>query len=112
MDRIRASTSRSNVAPLLLDRAAPWLDPPRSLVALVMQLLEKDPANRFQKAHVLAEALAAVASGPLPTLTPPGIQVTSESAPVSQGAARLLHQSRHSLSSFILGRAIAAAAPA
>jgi serine/threonine protein kinase len=77
----------ANVAPLPLDQAAPWLAPHRLLVALVMRLLEKDPANRFQNAHVLAEALAAVAAGPLPTLTPPGIQAPSESAPVSSGTA-------------------------
>ncbi|HYH97270.1 protein kinase domain-containing protein [Hyalangium sp.] len=78
----------ANAAPLPLDRAAPSLSTSRTLVALVMRLLEKDPANRFQTAHVLADALAAAASEPLPAaVTPPGVLAPSESASVPSGTA-------------------------
>lgn len=79
----------ANVAPLPLDTAAPWLAPHRPLVALVMRLLEKNPENRFQNAHVLAEALAELAASPLPALTPPGIELANAGAlaPVSSGTA-------------------------
>lgn len=43
--------------PLL--EVAPALAPYPNLVALVMRLLEKDPAHRFPDAHALADALAA-----------------------------------------------------
>lgn len=79
----------ANVAPLPLEQAAPWLAPHRKLVALVMRLLEKNPENRFQNAHVLAEALAELASSSLPALTPPGSGLGSAGAPVpvSSGTA-------------------------
>jgi serine/threonine protein kinase len=73
----------ANVAPLPLERAAPWLASYRPLVSLVMRLLEKDPANRFQNAHVLAEALSTVASGLLPAVTPSGLSLPHASAPAS-----------------------------
>lgn len=78
----------ANAAPLPLDRAAPGLSMHPSLVALVMRLLEKDPANRFQSAHALADALAAIGVGPLPATTlPPGVLTPSGDPPVSSGTA-------------------------
>ncbi|MFL5348693.1 MAG: protein kinase domain-containing protein [Hyalangium sp.] len=78
----------ANAAPLPLDRAAPGLAMHPTLVALVMRLLEKDPANRFQNAHVLADALAAAGAGPLPATTlPPGVLTPSGGPPVSSGTA-------------------------
>ncbi|WP_317987871.1 protein kinase domain-containing protein [Hyalangium gracile] len=86
-DPRRYIAQHANAAPLPLDRAAPGLSIHPTLVALVMRLLEKDPANRFQNAHVLADALAAAAAGPLPaTVTPPGVLVPG-GAPVSSGTA-------------------------
>jgi serine/threonine protein kinase len=78
----------ANATPLSLDRAAPALSINPGLVALVMRLLEKDPANRFQSAQVLAEALIAVAAGPLPAaLAPPGQLTPMATPPVSSGTA-------------------------
>lgn len=71
----------ANVAPLPLEQSAPWLASHRPLVALVMRLLEKNPENRFQNAHALAEALTAIASGPLPALTPTGTELSNAGAP-------------------------------
>jgi serine/threonine protein kinase, bacterial len=78
----------ANAAPLPLDRAAPWLALLPPLVALVMRLLEKNPDNRFQNAHALADALAEIASSPLPETTlPPGVLTPSGSPPVASGTA-------------------------
>ncbi|MDY7227402.1 protein kinase domain-containing protein [Hyalangium rubrum] len=78
----------ANAAPLPLDRAAPTLATQPTLVALVMRLLEKEPANRFQTAHALAEALTAVAAMPLPAHTaPPGVLVPATTPPLSSGTA-------------------------
>ncbi len=81
-------SQHANAAPLPLDRAAPALAAHPTLVALVMRLLEKDPANRFQSAQALADALAEVASSPLPeTVAPPSPQVPASGEPVSSGTA-------------------------
>jgi len=78
----------ANAAPLPLDRAAPAFSTNPSLVALVMRLLEKDPANRFQSAQALAEALVAAAEGPLPAaIAPPGRLTAAATPPVASGTA-------------------------
>jgi len=78
----------ANAAPLPLDRAAPAFSTNPSLVALVMRLLEKDPANRFQSAQALAEALVTAAEGPLPAaIAPPGRLTAAATPPVSSGTA-------------------------
>jgi serine/threonine-protein kinase len=78
----------ANSAPLPLDRAAPALGINPTLVSMVMRLLEKDPANRFQHAHALADALAEAASGPLPaSITPPGAPAPGAAAPGASGTA-------------------------
>jgi serine/threonine-protein kinase len=78
----------ANATPLPLDRAAPAFSTNPGLVALVMRLLEKDPANRFQSAQALAEALVAAAAGPLPAaIPPPGKQAPPATPPVSSGTA-------------------------
>nr|WP_304984905.1 MULTISPECIES: serine/threonine-protein kinase [unclassified Corallococcus] len=56
-------------APLPLDRAAPQLSRYVGLLALVMRLLDKDPAKRLQSAHELADALG-VAHAALVAFTP------------------------------------------
>jgi serine/threonine protein kinase len=76
----------ANVAPLPLDQAVPALAGHPGLIALVMRLLEKNPDNRFQNAHALADALSAVASSPLmEALTPPSAPVPREVPPASGG---------------------------
>jgi serine/threonine protein kinase len=78
----------ANAAPLPLARAAPALAVNAALVSMVMRLLEKDPANRFQHAHALADALREAASGPLPaSLTPPEGLAPSAAEPMSSGTA-------------------------
>jgi serine/threonine-protein kinase len=78
----------ANAAPLPLDRAAPAFATNPSLVSLVMRLLEKEPANRFQSAQELAEALVAAAAGPLPAaIAPPSAQAPSATPPISSGTA-------------------------
>lgn len=78
----------ANVAPLPLDQAAPALAAHAELLALVMRLLEKNPANRFQSTHELAEALSAAASSVLlQALMPPSAPAPSESPPVASGTA-------------------------
>ncbi len=78
----------ANASPLPLDRAAPAFSTNPSLVALVMRLLEKDPANRFQSAQALAEALVGAAAGPLPAaISPPGKVAPTTTPPVSSGTA-------------------------
>jgi serine/threonine-protein kinase len=78
----------ANATPLPLDRAAPAFSTNTGLVALVMRLLEKEPANRFQSAQSLAEALVAAAAGPLPAaIAPPGRLAPSATPPVSSGTA-------------------------
>jgi serine/threonine-protein kinase len=78
----------ANAAPLPLDRAVPAFATNPALVALVMRLLEKEPANRFQSAEELAEALVAAAAGPLPAaIAPPGAQRPAATPPVSSGTA-------------------------
>jgi serine/threonine protein kinase, bacterial len=87
-DPRRYIAQHANAAPLPLDRAAPWLSLLPTLVALVMRLLEKNPDNRFQNAHALADALAEIASSPLPATTlPPGMLAPSGPPPVSSGTA-------------------------
>ncbi len=87
-DPRRFIAQHANAAPLPLDRAAPGLAIHPSLVALVMRLLEKNPDNRFQNAHALADALAAAATGPLPaTVTPPGVLTPTGGPPVASGTA-------------------------
>ncbi|MCY1039856.1 protein kinase [Corallococcus sp. bb12-1] len=56
-------------APLPLDRAAPQLSRYVGLLALVMRLLDKDPAKRLQTANELADALG-VAHAALVAFTP------------------------------------------
>jgi serine/threonine-protein kinase len=78
----------ANSAPLPLDRAAPAFASNPALVSLVMRLLEKEPANRFQTAQALTEALDAAAAGPLPAaIAPPGALVPSTTPPVPGGTA-------------------------
>ncbi len=77
----------AHVAPLPLDRAAAGLGLSPALMALVMRLLEKDPANRFQSAHALADALAALAAEPMPpSLEAPAV-TQSSGPPVASGTA-------------------------
>ncbi len=77
-----------NAAPLRLDRAVPEFAGSPELAALVMRLLEKDPANRLQSAHALAEALTEVAKGPLPEkMKPPVIQRPSTAPAPPAGPA-------------------------
>jgi len=78
----------ANVAPLPLDQAAPALAPHSDLIALVMRLLEKNQDNRFQNAHALADALAAVASSPrMEAIMPPSAPAPGEVAPANGGTA-------------------------
>ncbi|MDC0710516.1 protein kinase [Stigmatella sp. ncwal1] len=78
----------ASAAPLPLDRAAPGLATHPTLVPLVMRLLEKEPSRRFQKAHELADALAAAAALPLPaSALPAGMSVQAPAQPVSSGTA-------------------------
>ncbi len=78
----------ANVAPLPLEQAAPTLAGHPGLIALVMRLLEKNPDNRLQNAHALADALSAAASSPLlEAITPPAPPAPSESPPVIAGTS-------------------------
>ncbi|WP_420715237.1 protein kinase domain-containing protein [Corallococcus sp. BB11-1] len=62
-------SQHASAAPLPLDRAAPQLSRYVGLLALVMRLLDKDPARRLQTAHELADALG-VAHAALMAFTP------------------------------------------
>jgi serine/threonine-protein kinase len=77
----------AHAAPLPLDRAAAGLGLSPALMALVMRLLEKDPANRFQSAHALADALAALAAEPVPPSIEAPAVTQSSGPPVASGTA-------------------------
>ncbi|RYZ40568.1 MAG: protein kinase [Myxococcaceae bacterium] len=62
-------SQHASAAPLPLDRAAPQLSRYVGLLALVMRLLDKDPAKRLQTANELADALG-VAHAALVAFTP------------------------------------------
>jgi len=59
-------------APEPLDQVAPWV--PRSLCAVVMKMLEKDPAARYGSARELIEALENIASGAAAVRRPIALQ--------------------------------------
>ncbi|RKH67977.1 protein kinase [Corallococcus interemptor] len=74
-------------APLPLDRAAPQLSRYVGLLALVMRLLDKDPAKRLQTAKELADALG-LAHAALMAFTPSqGTPIVHANATPSNGTA-------------------------
>ncbi|NNB84313.1 protein kinase domain-containing protein [Corallococcus exiguus] len=74
-------------APLQLDRAAPQLSRYVGLLALVMRLLDKDPAKRPQTANELAEALG-LAHAALMAFTPSqGTPIVHANATPSAGTS-------------------------
>ncbi|XXF77130.1 protein kinase [Myxococcaceae bacterium GXIMD 01537] len=78
----------AHATPRPLLEVAPALAPHPHLAALVMRLLEKDPANRFPSAHALADALAA-ATLSLASAAPAPLGAPAPAAPVpaSSGTA-------------------------
>jgi serine/threonine protein kinase, bacterial len=80
-------SQHASSAPLPLERAAPQLSRYVGLLALVMRLLEKDPAKRYPTARELADALA-LAHAALVAFTPSqGTPIVHATATPATGTA-------------------------
>ncbi|HSK01664.1 MAG TPA: serine/threonine-protein kinase [Kofleriaceae bacterium] len=66
---------------------------PEPLVAIMLRLLEKDPAARFQSAHELRQAL--VAAGAIAPMTAPGAAPDAYGATMASGAPPSLAPTTH-----------------